>query len=727
MTHAAPTAKPPREVELDVGGMHCAGCAAAVRRALEDNAGVQTVNVNHQTGEVRVTGDELHSDDLIRSVEAAGFEAAVATPRESAAARRVAIEASQHAHAAAWRRRAVIGLTCWIILATLHWFFHGPWVPWALFAGGTVAMIVAGGGFYRSAWNAARRGRTNMDTLISMGATAAYVFSTVTLFARQWGALVEQPLYFGEAAALLGIISLGHWLEARAAARAGSAVRELLELQPDTAERLTADGDTEATPTADIRPGDRLVIRPGARIPVDGEVVEGETEVDASIVTGEPLTVLKQPGDEVIAGSLNTTGRIVLESTVDGRETTVARIADLVERAQTSKASIERLADRVSAVFVPVVLIIALGTVLGWGLIGGDWPTGVISATTVLVISCPCALGLATPMAVMVGAGAASKRGVLVKGAASLERAGALRHVIFDKTGTLTEGAPQVDDVTPRGDWSEAEVIRLAAAVEQASEHPLGRAIVAASDGALPDVTDFEATPGQGVSGTVENAAIEVRRATDASCEVVRDGVVIGTIAISDAVRPETASIVRTLRDEGMQVWMLTGDRDAAAQRLARQIDLPTDHVKADVTPEDKLDFVRERGEGTAMVGDGVNDAAALAAADLGVAIGTGTNIAMESADVVIRRVASVVDLVHIARATLRTIRQNLFFAFFYNAAAIPAAALGLLGPMGPLWAAAAMGLSDICVIGNALRLKRRLARSGPFTPDVPDATAQRG
>jgi len=591
-------------------------------------------------------------------------------------------------------------------------------MDWVMFIGATTVLIAAGGGFYRSAWSAAKRGTTNMDTLIAMGATTAYIYSLVIFLMKLFGSTIDQPLYFSEAAALLGIISLGHWMEARATARAGSAVRELLELQPDKAEIIDRAGAGSHTiPSADVNPGDRILIRPGGLVPVDGKVIEGESEVDESLVTGESWPAQKKPGALVVAGSLNTTGRLIIEATVDGRHTTVARIAEMVQRAQTSKADIQRLADRVSAIFVPAVLIIAALTLAGWWL-AGDFTTGVIATVTVLIISCPCALGLATPMAVMVGAGAASKRGILIKSAMALETAGRATHVIFDKTGTLTTGAAAVTSVTSENGRDMNEVLRLAAAVESPSEHPVARAIARAAHErklSVPAVSEFRAIPGEGVRGAVDGCTVTVIRDEHATARVEVDGRIIGRIIVADGLRPDAKAAVAQLRAMGLKVFMLSGDRREIAESIGTALGLQPAEIIAEATPESKVQFVQElttKGA-TIMVGDGINDAAALAQADMGIALASGTNIAIESADVVIPsdRVLAVPEMIHLARQTLKTIKQNLFFAFFYNAVAIPAAALGLLGAFGPLIAAAAMGFSDITVIGNAIRLKRRLSR----------------
>jgi Cu+-exporting ATPase len=697
--------------------MDCAGCAASIQRALEARPGVRSAAVSFTDGLATVVGDSLRPEALVEAVRDRGFEAEplgdeVAAPAEL----RSEIELRQARREHQWRNRAMVGLGLWVPMAIVHWGVADvPWKPWFLLAGATIVIATAGWGFYRSAAAAARRLTTNMDTLIAMGATTAYVYSLV-VFVLHFADLSGQTFYFSEAAALLGLISLGHWLEARASAKAGSAVRELLELQPDQAEVVDAEGATRTIPSAEIQPGQRLFIRPGGRVPVDGVVVEGETEIDEAVVTGESLPVHKAVGDRVVAGSMNTTGRLVVEATVDGRHTTVARIAEIVQRAQASKAAIQRLADRVCAVFVPAVLSIATVTFLVWWLVVDNLTVGIVATVTVLIISCPCALGLATPMAVMVGAGSASRRGILIKSAAALEQAGRTRQVVFDKTGTLTLGRPELTRID-RHDRSvnEDEMLRLAAAVEAAAEHPIARAVVRAAAERnldLPPVTEFRALPGRGVRGTVDGHAVEVGRSNGATCLVTIDGHEVAGLSITDAPRPDAAEAVQRLHDMDVEVTMLSGDRRGVAESVGRKLGLPATQVVAEATPESKCDFVRALPPGAVMVGDGINDAAALVEADLGIAMASGTNIAIESADVVIPgdHVLAVPQTLHIARETLTTIKQNLFFAFFYNAVAIPVAALGLLGATGPLFAAAAMGLSDLTVIGNAIRLKRRLA-----------------
>ncbi len=709
------------QVDLRIDGMNCAACSNAVQTALEAVPGVERAEVAFATARAAVYGEDLDIPSLEKAVADSGYEATALEEGLDPAALATEIEQRQRHHEAAWRRRAIIGWAIWIPAESLHWL-AGPlgihdsqWLPWMMVFASTLAMVLVGTAFIRSAIAAALRHTTNMDTLIAMGASTAWGFSMWVFVAQRLGYDADLPLYFTEAAALLALISIGHWLEARSTAKAGTAVRELLQLQPDQAEVIGEDGETSRVPTADIAEGVRILVRPGGRVPVDGTVVDGQSDVDEAIVTGEPLPIPKEPGDTVIAGSMNTSGQLVIETTVDGRHTTVARIAMLVTAAQSSKADIQRLADRVSSVFVPIVLVIAAVTIVGWSL-AGDAGIGIVAAVTVLVISCPCALGLATPMAVMVGAGEASLRGILIKNAASLEAAGRAVTCIFDKTGTLTLGRPIVTDIDPAPGISPESLLSTAGAVEATSEHPIAAAIVTAAKDrgiTLPTVTNFQALPGVGVRGTVENKDVSVVRDDRASCRVEVDGEIIGRLGVEDEVRPDAADAVSSLQALGIDVQLLTGDREQTARAVAAELGIPEENVHAEASPEDKTAAVSAARRPSIMVGDGINDAAALAAADVGIAIASGTNVAMESASIVIPSdsVSAAAQSVHLARATLRTIKQNLFFSFFYNIAAIPLAAFGLLGPHGPLIAAAAMGLSDVTVIGNAIRLKHYLRK----------------
>jgi Cu+-exporting ATPase len=693
--------------------MTCTGCAASIQRALEARDNVDSASVSFIAGTANVAGHLLQPGSIIEVIRGRGFEAELIDSTESVN-EFSEIERQQQSNERRWRHRAIVGMGLWVPLELLHWIatamhWHGEWMLWVMFFGSLVIILFAGSEFYKSAGQAAIRGTTNMDTLISIGATTAFVYSTIVLLLK-----LEQPTYFAEAAGLLGIVSLGHWFEARASSRAGSAVRELLRMQPETSEIMSDDGSVRIVSSLDVQRGWKMIVRPGGRIGVDGIVVEGQSAVDQSIVTGESIPVDKNPGDSVVAGSMNTTGRLIVKATVDGRNTTVARIAGLVQKAQTSRAPIQRLADQVAAIFVPTVLAIAALTLVGW-YFAGDIPKGVIAAVTVLIISCPCALGLATPMAVMVGTGAASQRGILIRDAATLERLGRAERIVFDKTGTLTRGEPVVGAIEPEGMYSRDELLRIAASVESPSEHPIAKAIVreAKAHGlALSPVDHFIAIPGRGVQGRIGSQNIIVERDVRTTSRVLVDGLCIGTLTLQDRLRVDAVDAVHRLNRLGMRVSMLTGDRRETAESIANELGIEAANVISEATPETKAAHVGSLGEGVVMVGDGLNDAAALATSGLGIALASGTVVAIEAAAVVIPgdRVAAVPELIQLARESLRTIKQNLFFAFFYNALAIPVAAFGLLGPSGPLWAALAMGASDITVIGNALWLRRKLA-----------------
>lgn len=733
----APAAGPPQRVAspevlaFGVEGMTCSGCAAAVRRALESGDGVTAASVDFASGRAVVRGRDLDPVQLAARIDSAGFAARAEVVDETPQETRGRLEREDARRRSAWSRRAAIAIACWIPMESLHWAGHAmghpAWLDPTLAVAGTAVLAIVGGGFYRSAFEAAKRGTSNMDTLISIGATAAWAFSVLVVLGPGAGWLEGQPTYFAEMAALLGLISLGHWLEARAASSAGSAIRELLDLQPDVALRRREDGSFEEVPSAAIIPGDVVQVRPGARVSVDGVVIEGSSSLDESILTGESLPVDRTVGDRVVAGSINSTGALTVEASVEGRGTTLARIARLVQESRASRADIQRLADRISAVFVPIVVSIAALTLLGWWL-AGDPARGAISMVTVLIIACPCALGLATPMAVVVATGHAARRGILVRDAASLERAGRAERIVFDKTGTLTIGRPKVVAIEPVSGVGVAELLRAAASVEQSSEHPLARAIVEAAEQRglrLDAVTSFESIPGEGVRGSVAGHRVEVRRAAEASCAVDVDGRRLGTIDLADEPRPDAAGAVAELRRLGLEIAMLSGDRRTRALEIAERVGIDAGSVTAEVDPAGKLAFIESRSHGTVMVGDGVNDAAALARAEVGLALASGTSVAIESAGIVIPgdRVLAVPETIRIARLALSTIRQNLFLAFAYNVAMIPIAAAGLLGVHGPLIAAGAMALSDLSVVGNALRLRSKLRRGEAQPVATPHAS----
>ncbi|MDG2030580.1 MAG: cation-translocating P-type ATPase [Phycisphaerales bacterium] len=728
-------------VRLEIDGMHCSSCVAHVEEALTSVEGVAGAAVSLADSTAEIRGKGLEAGQLVEAVRAAGYTAEPIALRRSLAEEREDLERRISVRSVRWRRRVQLGLATWFPLAFVHWFggsvgisMESLLTQWIIAGVATLSFVYVGAAFFRSAWDALRVGTSNMDTLVSVGSISAYLFSLVELILRTTGSQ-NVPLYFVEVAGLLAFIAFGHWLEARTTAAAGGALRELLALQPDEVVKLSAVDDVTGTRvrSSSIRPGDLIQVRPGDRVAVDGSIVDGRSAMDESAVTGEPIPMERGPGDVVVAGTVSTNGRIVVKTDTDGDSTTISRIAEIVRSAQATKTRIQRLADRIAGVFVPIVLVIAAVTCLLWWFLGGDsgLTSGIINGVTVLVIACPCALGLATPTAVMAGSGAASRRGILVRSAEGMERAATVRSVYLDKTGTLTLGRPRVES-------GEDQVLASAASLAAGSAHPLSEAVIEAALERrleIPRATDVLEEPGRGVRGTIEGQPVELLSATVALAEgllepeqvppgrtcsvLVRDGAMVGAITFADQVRPDARDLITTLGTLGVSTGVLTGDRRSVAEELAADIGISSGMVHAELKPEDKVAVISRSDEPVAMVGDGINDAGALAEAGarggVGIAIGAGTNIAIESADIVIPadRLISIVDALRIARATRRTIRQNLGLSFFYNTCAIPVAALGLLGSIGPLVAGIAMGMSSVSVVANSLRLSLRMRRHG--------------
>ena len=644
-------------------------------------------------------------------------------------------------------------------LGVLGMWSHGAWFSWMLFLLATPVQLYVGHDFYVGAWKALRNGSANMDVLVALGSSAAYFYSVPVLLALTVGSsALGEHVYFETAAVILTLIKLGKLLEARAKGETGEAIRRLMDLRPRTARVLKAGEETEV-PADAVEVDDVVLVRPGEAVPVDGVVVGGRSAVDESMLTGESLPVDKEPGDTVVGATVNREGLLRVQATRVGADTTLARIIRMVRDAQGSKAPIQRLADRVAAVFVPVVLVIATGTLLTWSLVdGGGFTSALVRTVAVLVIACPCALGLATPTAIMVGTGKGAQEGILFRSSEALERAHALDVVVFDKTGTLTRGEPVVHEVVARapagvpqsgadevGGSTEAWLLRLAASAEQGSEHPLGRAVVefARRQGvALREPERFEAVPGAGVLALVDGHEVRVgterflvgggvstdllgedaariEAAARTALWVAVDGEAVGVVAVADAVREGSRDAVQSLRRLGLRVVMLTGDNRRTAGAVA--LELGIEEVRAEVLPDQKAEVIRSlqsTGRFVAMVGDGINDAPALAQADVGIAIGSGTDVAMETADVTLMRsdLRLVARAIHLSRATLRTIKQNLFWAFAYNVVLIPVAAGALyplrflpmaLRSLHPIFAALAMAFSSVSVVANSLRLGR--------------------
>ena len=698
------TATPPpdlRDVDLDIAGMTCASCANRIQRKLNKLDGV-TASVSYATERAHVSAPpDVATDELLAVVRKAGYAAALPSPESETLSPRPT-------------RLLVAGIltvpvVVWTMFGVLR--FDG----WEWVATGIAGLVVWGAGwpFHRAAALNARHLTSTMDTLVSLGTTAAWLWSVVSLVRG------EGHMYVEVAAVVTTFLLLGRYAESRSKRRAGEALRALLELGAKQVSVLR-EGVEELRPVEELAVGDRFVVRPGEKVATDGVVEEGASAVDLSLLTGEPVPVDVTDGDEVVGSALNTSGRLVVRATRVGADTQLAQIARLVDQAQRGQAPVERLADRVSAVFVPVVLVVAVLTLVGWLALGGGATAAFTAAVSVLVIACPCALGLATPTALMVGTGRGAQLGIVIRGPQVLESTRRVDTIVLDKTGTVTEGRMSVTGVVP----DDPEVLRYAAAVEAASEHPIARAVVAAAGPTSP-VTSFQSLPGLGAQGVVDGHEVVVGRPVlfDHLPETVGravedcvsgipvvvgwDGEARGVVVVSDTVKPTSPAAVAGLRDLGLRTVLLTGDHEAAAHRVAHEVGIDT--VVAGVLPEQKVaEVTRLQGEGhvVAMAGDGVNDAAALAQADLGLAMGTGTDVAISASDLTLvgGDLRGAVTAIRLARRTLATIRGNLFWAFAYNVAAIPLAAAGLLSP---IVAGAAMAGASLFVVGNSLRLRR--------------------
>jgi len=747
------------KVQLPVVGMHCANCAANIERTLARKVpGVERATVNLATETATVEYDPVEGGGLeamADAVAAAGFQLILPSASSSASPGEDPAEAARQAEAAAQRRAFWVGLAFTLPLAVLSMgrdlglvgaWASASWVNWLFFALATPVQLYTGWAFYRGALASLRSGAANMDVLVALGATTAYGYSLAVLLFGLGG-----HVYFETSALILTLIRLGKLLEGRAKGRAARAITALVDLAPKVAHVVGDDGKIEERPAEEVTAGQLVVVLPGERIPVDGEVVSGSSSVDESMLTGESLPVDKGEGDRVFGATVNHSGRLKVRATSVGEETALSQIVRLVAEAQGSKAPIQRLADRVASVFVPAIVVVAAATFLLWWGVSGDPVSAMIRMVAVLVIACPCAMGLATPTAIMVGMGRGARRGILFKNAESLEIAHRLEVVLFDKAGTITEGRPALTHWEPLGELDGDEALALAASAETGSTHPLARALVEGAEARGLDLSEPEevtASSGLGLEARVSGRSIRVGRlewvaeggvgeealaaarvraeeiaTTGRSIVAVAvDGELAGLAAAADQVREGAAEAITTLSSMGLEAVMLTGDTEAAARQVASQVGI--ERVVSGVLPEGKEAEVRAAQQGgarvVAMVGDGINDAPALARADVGIAMGSGTDVALEAADVTLvgtrSNLGAVARAIRLSRATMRAIRQNLFWAFFYNILLIPVAAgafnsvaalPSLVRALHPAMAAAAMALSSVTVVLNSLRLGR--------------------
>jgi Cu+-exporting ATPase len=722
---------------LTITGMSCASCVSKVEKSLQKVEGVKEANVNLATNRAKVVLEQEDSasvDELKQAVENAGYGVEQEEEDEGRQGEEKSTpkQSSREKEARAWLYRFIFGIVLASPAMVLSFMpLEGLPKGWILFAMVTPVQVFVGWKFYQGAWRGLKHGQLNMDTLIAMGSTIAWGFSTVNVLRGQG------QLYFDSAAWILTLIALGKWLEANARKAAGSAIQELLKIQPQTC-TIEESGVEKQVPLKEVKSGQTIVVRPGESIPVDGKITQGFTAIDESMMTGEPVPAEKGPGDEVMGGTLNQQGFIKYEATRVGKDTALQKIVQTVEEAQSSKAEVQRLADIVSSYFVIGIILVAVLTFIGWYTLGGGGgeerlTRALINSVAVLIVACPCALGLATPAAIMVGTGIGAKQGVLIKDAQALEQAGDLDTLVFDKTGTLTTGRLSVTDIQVTGEGLEQEnLLWLIASVENPSEHPIAKAIVefARDNGVDPgEVTDFSAEKGLGVTAKWNDQQVVVgspnfldshgldtsgfRKAYEKVLETGKTVVfaavedqIVGFIALADKLSEHSREAVSQLKEMGLEIVMLTGDNKKTAEKVGE--DLGVERTIAEVLPADKaneIENLRKEGHTVAMVGDGINDAPALAQADIGIAIGTGADVAVEAADMALigDDPLGVVRAIKISRATLRKIMQNLFWAFIYNTVLVPLAALGVIPPMA---AAGAMALSSVSVVVNSLLLR---------------------
>ena len=738
--------------ELRVSGMTCNNCARHVTEAIQGVAGVQSASVSLQNSSAAVrwnSGEDKNVPAILTAISKAGFNA-----------KEISANASDEPRQSRWQWNLMLGLAVTAALMIGEWIFHlmmADWFRWFSFFLAAIVQVFCGAQFYRGAWRQLKIGSSNMDTLVALGSTTAFSFSCWVLF-RGTG----EHIYFMEAAAIISLISAGHWVEARVSDKASGALKSLLNLAPQTARRIqnsevrsqksefdlrtasfansalraSHSAIEEEVPVSELKINDRIALRPGDRVPVDGAVLEGESAVDEAMLTGESIPADKKSGSELFAGTVNLNGRLIMRVTATGEATALAHIIAAVQRAQTSRADIQRLGDRISNVFVPIIIGIALAAGIFWAIHSGAEKAFVIAAG-VLIVACPCAMGLATPAAIMASANAAARRGILIRDGVALEKAGKITAVIFDKTGTLTIGKPEVAAQHEfRIQNSEAGI--LAAALARNSTHPMSQAIAKVS-AEKTELTDWKEVRGSGVSAILPSSTFNLQPSTlrlgslswlreyDVDLHVgenfiadwstqgatlvglASESELLGLFAVRDALKTNAKSVVAQLQSQGFKTYLLTGDNALTATSIAQQVGIATENVFAEVRPEQKAEFIKKlqaSGERVAFVGDGINDAPALTQANLGIAVSRASDVAREAADIILLKseIEAVPEALGLARATLRTIKQNLFWAFFYNALGVPLAACGIISP---IFCAAAMGFSDLIVIGNALRLLR--------------------
>jgi Cu+-exporting ATPase len=719
-------------VRLELGGLHCASCVNRVREALLAVPGVAEAEVSLPLRQARVAGSgALNVAALVAAVRRAGYEA---TPLEGGVP---TAERNLVSESARWLMRTLLGSTCFLTCLVSLWYGGktGDWGAAAV-AGLTaafVAQVAVGGPFYLGAWARLRRASASMDTLVALGTTAAFL-TALGLVVSGWRShsVAEGLHHVVEQCLLLTVLSFGRWAEARATLRAGKAVRELLELAPSLALRWRADGTLEEVAVDELRPGDRLLVRPGDRFPADGRILEGRSSVQEAFVTGEPIPRPIEPGDEVIAGTVNLEGAVTLEARRVGSETVMAQIVLTVDEALHRKSSWERLADRISSAVVPVVLLVAFGTLVGHVAAGGPvaWSRGLLSMAAVLLVACPCALGLATPVAIQVATGTGAGRGILVRDPSVFERRADT--LVLDKTGTLTQGRPEVERFEVRAAEREAEVLKLAGAIASQSSHPVSKAVArfAQARGVVPlqEALQVRAVPGEGLEAQWDGRHVRLGRLAFAAGQspgllaqladsnwaqttvyLGENGRLLAVFYLTDPIRAEASEVIRQLQQWRYEIYLASGDRQEVAHRIGGALGIPADHVRGDLTPVQKAQWVRElkaSGRQVLMVGDGINDAPALAEADIGVAVGEAADVAREAGDIVLVRqgLEPLLTTILLLNRTRRIIKQNLFWAFFYNALLIPLAAAGSI----PITlAGTAMAISSLTVVGNALRIAR--------------------